>query len=257
MGKNDILWRRVSFDKIIIYQQCMLSKTVSVTVKCEVKLPIIWVLESPHENGMVLSRALIGNFAIRCVASIPSFTRICRIDKDRAPDIVVINCEHFSEAIEELDRQIAKTVSGASRIFLCHQKEKVTSLGPATTSCSREMIHDGLVGHVKTIVQRRMEESLKNILNYKDIDIDLHEFTMRIQPSEVFESLPNREFRLVRLFLNNPKKCFSRDELKQLVWDGTAVAARTIDSQISRLRKRLSHSEATIESIYGGGYKLT
>jgi DNA-binding response OmpR family regulator len=94
------------------------------------------------------------------------------------------------------------------------------------------------------------------LLAYKDIQLNMGDFSYRIAPKEDFDSLSNLEFKLLRLFVKNPNKCFNRNELIEHIWDRMKVASRTVDSQISRLRKRLNDSECQIESVYGGGYRL-
>jgi DNA-binding response OmpR family regulator len=62
---------------------------------------------------------------------------------------------------------------------------------------------------------------------------------------------------LLRFLIENVGVCVSRDQLINEVWKGIRIEARTIDSHISRLRKRLASSEVFIESVYGGGYIMS
>ena len=219
-------------------------------------MPKIWVLENPHHDGMVLSRALIGNFAIRCVASIDSFKRICRIEKRRIPDLIVVNCKHFQESVATLDASLSSIVNGAYRLYVRDAASSLEQMNDQAAVLALNTVDELLVGTVTRLANKITMDRSSHIF-FKDIELNATEISMRIQPCENFDPVPNREFKLMRLFMSHPHKCFTREELRRLVWDGAVVASRTIDSQISRLRKRLSHSEASIESIYGGGYKLT
>jgi DNA-binding response OmpR family regulator len=73
---------------------------------------------------------------------------------------------------------------------------------------------------------------------------------------EKIDVLPLKEARLLRFFIENTGKCLTRSEIQRAVWDGVKIESRTIDSHISRLRKRISLGEVTIESLYGDGYKM-
>lgn len=72
--------------------------------------------------------------------------------------------------------------------------------------------------------------------------------------------LTTAEFKLLTVFLERPRFVLSRDQLLDLTSGRTAqVFDRTIDNQVSRLRKKieadLSHPEI-IATVRGGGYSL-
>jgi len=70
---------------------------------------------------------------------------------------------------------------------------------------------------------------------------------------------PN-EYNLLRTFLKNPGRVFSRDQLlNHLYADFRAVTDRTIDTHIKNLRKKIEArlpGQSLIRAIYGVGYKL-
>ena len=94
------------------------------------------------------------------------------------------------------------------------------------------------------------------ILRYLDIRLDWGRHRLQVLPEEEFHDIPVKEARILRAFLQNPGRCMSRDEIREKVWEETTVSCRTIDSHVSRLRKRLGQAGVGIESIYGGGYML-
>lgn len=65
------------------------------------------------------------------------------------------------------------------------------------------------------------------------------------------------EFDLVHLFCSNPGRAFSREYLLERVWHDTPeVTARTVDTHIQRLRKKLGDGDATIQTVWGVGYRV-
>ena len=68
------------------------------------------------------------------------------------------------------------------------------------------------------------------------------------------------EFRLLRHFLEHPSRVFSREQLLDLTSGRSAqVFDRTIDNQISRLRRKIERDPARpalIATVWGGGYSL-
>jgi len=77
--------------------------------------------------------------------------------------------------------------------------------------------------------------------------------------SHQFE-LGHTEFKLLRFFMENPERVFSRSQLLDHVWgSGTFIEERTVDVHILRLRKNLKPAGADrmLETVRGAGYRLS
>jgi len=67
------------------------------------------------------------------------------------------------------------------------------------------------------------------------------------------------EFRLLSLFMENPGRVWSRDQLLDRVWGRDVyVDTRTVDVHVGRLRKALMAHGGTdpVRTIRGAGYAL-
>ncbi|MGE3759867.1 MAG: response regulator transcription factor [Pseudobdellovibrionaceae bacterium] len=64
------------------------------------------------------------------------------------------------------------------------------------------------------------------------------------------------EFDLLRIFLINPNKKISREEILGTIWNDVKVTERTVDVHVSSLRKKLKDFNYNIKSMYGTGYIL-
>lgn len=73
--------------------------------------------------------------------------------------------------------------------------------------------------------------------------------------------LSSAEFRLLTVFLENPKHVLSRDQLTEMTKGHAAgVFDRSIDNQISRLRKKIEidpKNPEILKTVWGGGYIFT
>ncbi|WP_226583906.1 response regulator [Acuticoccus sediminis] len=73
-------------------------------------------------------------------------------------------------------------------------------------------------------------------------------------------ALSSAEFRLLKVFMERPGHVLTRDQLLDLTAGRTAdVFDRTIDNQVSRLRKKIEDNPKTpslIKTHWGGGYSL-
>jgi two-component system OmpR family response regulator len=78
-------------------------------------------------------------------------------------------------------------------------------------------------------------------------------------PTGILIDLSNAEFWLLRSFIENPQQVLSRDQLLDSVQGrGREVYDRAVDSQISRLRRKLNGrtSVELIRTVRKGGYML-
>jgi DNA-binding response OmpR family regulator len=68
--------------------------------------------------------------------------------------------------------------------------------------------------------------------------------------------LTPKEFDLLTLFVQNPGRPFSRDELLDRIWKSDyEVTDRTVDTHVLRLRKKLGQKAEVIQTVWGVGYK--
>ena len=68
-------------------------------------------------------------------------------------------------------------------------------------------------------------------------------------------SLTKLEFELLKLFLLNPGKVFGRNDLLERCWpQDVYVLDRTVDVNITRLRKKIGHYGKQIKTRFGYGY---
>ncbi|UPG90807.1 response regulator [Luteibacter aegosomaticola] len=78
-------------------------------------------------------------------------------------------------------------------------------------------------------------------------------------PTGIFINLSDGEFALLRAFVDHPQRILTRDQLLDLVHGGrTEVYDRAIDTQISRLRRKLNDraSMEMIRTVRNEGYML-
>lgn len=112
-----------------------------------------------------------------------------------------------------------------------------------------------LVLRVKSVLRRYYEndESVSNMISYKNLIINNDLKTCEINGEQI--QLTKKEFDLIFLFLKNPDKIFSREEILDKVWeDDVLVIDRTIDVNINRLRKKLGEYGNNIITKTGHGY---
>ncbi len=65
------------------------------------------------------------------------------------------------------------------------------------------------------------------------------------------------EYKLLKLFMENPEIAFTRDRLLDRVWGRDVyVSDRTVDVNIKRLREKLAGEKGRLETVRGVGYRF-
>ena len=103
--------------------------------------------------------------------------------------------------------------------------------------------------YVMNIVESRLG---RHILGFNGLQLDLDKKTAAVDGAPV--SLTPTEFALLHLLLANRGKVLSRQQLMDTVWAGVVVTDRTVNVNITRLRKKLGPYARNIVSRTGFGY---
>ena len=85
------------------------------------------------------------------------------------------------------------------------------------------------------------------------IDLDRHQ----VMTEDGAIDLTATEFKLITLFAKSPGRVFNRDILMDVIWGQEYYGIdRTVDTHVSRLRRKLGEFGKHIETVYGVGYRL-
>lgn len=113
-----------------------------------------------------------------------------------------------------------------------------------------------VLARVKAVLRRSKEskgEKDKNILTYKTLKLDIEQIKVYRDGNEI--ALTKKEFEILRLFLENINHVFTRDEFLTKIWkEEVYVLDRTIDVNITRLRKKIGEYGKNIVTRLGFGY---
>lgn len=112
-----------------------------------------------------------------------------------------------------------------------------------------------VVARVKAVLRRTGTGAQAQQLSRLTLDADTLDARLDGAPLE----LTVVEFRLLETMANEPRRIFTRDQLMDRIYtDQRIVSDRTIDSHITKLRKKIAarcNGADLIRSVYGAGYK--
>lgn len=113
---------------------------------------------------------------------------------------------------------------------------------------------------VKALIRRIYGDDLKkddNIIEIGPFKLDLYSKTLYKDDNKI--DLTPKEYSLMKIFMENPGKAFSRDELLNLVWGIDFFGdSKIVDVNIRRLRAKIetvSSEPRYIETVWGTGYR--
>jgi two-component system phosphate regulon response regulator PhoB len=114
-----------------------------------------------------------------------------------------------------------------------------------------------LLARIRAVMRRIRPALAEQALSYADLHMDLaaHKVTRSGKPVH----LGPREFSVLRFFMENPGRVFSREQLLDRVWGNDIfVEPRTVDVHIGRLRKAIDIGDGVdlIRTVRSAGYAL-
>ena len=65
------------------------------------------------------------------------------------------------------------------------------------------------------------------------------------------------QFKILFSLISREPEILSRDQLTQIVWGDNVQVGRSLDTHITALRKKLGSTGASIQSVYGQGYRFS
>ena len=113
-----------------------------------------------------------------------------------------------------------------------------------------------MIARVKAVLRRTVTpetEKAPEQITYQTLVIDITKKKVSIDGEEV--ALTKKEFEILFLLLQNKGRVFSREDILARVWsDEVYVLDRTIDVNITRLRKKIGIYGKRIVTRLGYGY---
>jgi two-component system response regulator BaeR len=182
--------------------------------------------------------------------------------KKSKPDLIILDIMLPGKDGIEICREIRRT-SNVPIIMLTAKVEEVDrliglELGADDYICKPFSPRE-VVARVKAVLRRTHPEPVRESIESGPINLNTVKHQVTISGKEL--QLTNSEFELLRVFMEQPERVFSRNDLIAMVqgYDFEGYD-RTIDSHIKNLRKKMDKempSQKLIRTVYGVGYKFS
>jgi DNA-binding response OmpR family regulator len=121
----------------------------------------------------------------------------------------------------------------------------------------RPFDHEELLARIRAVL-RRVGYSRPELIEAGPVKIDPLARGVTVHGNRVL--LSQKEFALLLALASDPRRVFSKEELLRDIWGfRSASRTRTLDSHVSRLRRKLRvlpDSEEIVVNVWGVGYRL-
>jgi len=114
-----------------------------------------------------------------------------------------------------------------------------------------------VAARVKAVLNRHKGQykGSKSIFKIDNLVLNYENKSLKIGKQNI--TLTKKEFEILSLFLRNPEKIFSREDIMLKVWNYDAIVTdRTVDVHITRIRKKIFEYGKYIKSKTGYGYSF-
>ena len=104
-------------------------------------------------------------------------------------------------------------------------------------------------------ILRRTRDCINNsiVLTYEDVQVDTQNYKVFVSGREVI--LTTREFEILRLFMENKGRVFTRENLLNQIWNYDYIGdEKIVNTHIKNIRRKLGVD--CIETIRGVGYRI-
>jgi len=114
-----------------------------------------------------------------------------------------------------------------------------------------------LIARIRAVLRRGRPAARAESRRLRAGELEMDTAAHRVSVGGEQTELTLVEYRLLKLFLENPDIAFSREKLLDRVWGRDVyISDRAIDVNIKRLREKLKSEKERLETVRGVGYRF-
>lgn len=112
-----------------------------------------------------------------------------------------------------------------------------------------------MVSRIRAVLRRTGPKEADGRLRLGELELNTDTYTVLIHNQRI--PLTLKEYELLRTFMENPGRVFTRDRLLEMIWGMEYMGeTRTVDVHIGTLRTKLGECGGYIETVRGVGYRI-
>lgn len=221
-------------------------------------MPKILIIEDDKDINEMLNQLLTTN-GYEVISAYSGTEGILLHDRD--VNLIILDLmlpgKNGEEIINELQKKKLVPILITTAISDISKKLDLFKLG-ADDYITKPFNNDELLARIKVHLRKNNDNSNSNILSFKDILLNLDNYTIKCHNKNVI--LPKTEFELLKNLIEKPNQVHTKSNLIERVWNNEDSADdNTLNVHISRIRNKLKEAnpnEDYIETVWKIGYKM-
>jgi DNA-binding response OmpR family regulator len=185
-----------------------------------------------------------------------------KLVKEKKPDVVVLDIMLPGIDGYKVCEEIRKIIPDLIIIMLTAKSQDMDKIMGLELGADDYMVKPfnplELVARIRAILRRAKKNDNSGLLKIRNLSMDLNSKKFYKNDKEI--ELTPTEFSIMKLFMKNPEKAFSRNEILNLIWGENYFGdLKTVDVHVRRLREKIEDDASipqVIETIWGTGYRL-
>jgi DNA-binding response OmpR family regulator len=217
----------------------------------------LFVVEKSKKATDGAAIALMGDYAIRVFGSLTSLQCLARVTGQTVPDVVVVDIDDVAQPVSSIVSLVGEILPQSALILLytgeISEEDYCQGTKARILACFFQKPWDSMA--LSQLVARIAKSAGRktNTLRLGDFVFDFDRLHCRHIHDDLTVNLPLKEAQILKVMMERSGEYLSRADIHQILWPNIKVSSRTIDSHISRLRKRLRPMQITISNKYGDG----
>lgn len=224
------------------------------------KIKILLIEDDPNLTELIRYNLTKADFIVHCESD---GEEGLYASEEISPDLILLDWMLPNLSGIEICRRIRrnKTMQNVPIIMLTARAEESDRVRGLDTGAddyvTKPFSPKELIARIKAVLRRIRPALSGETLTFDDIILDATEHKVIRNGHPVH--LGPTEFKILRYFMENPGRVFSREQLLDKVWGNEIyVELRTVDVHIRRLRKALNDKNLAdvIRTVRSAGYAL-
>lgn len=201
-------------------------------------------------NGFRVTEAGLGRVALKSLAA-------------NRPDVVVLDIMLPDMDGFEFCKQLREIDSDIVIVFLTARGQDLDKIKGLELGADDYIVKPfnplELIARIRTVLRRtrKLEGPERKVLQSGSILLDLH--SNKLFKHDCSIEVTPKEFQMIKVFLENPNRALSRNELLNLIWGEDYVGdTKTVDVHVRKLREKMEDDcskPQLIETVWGMGYR--
>jgi len=225
---------------------------------------VLVVEDESHIRSFIVVNLNISNFDVKEASSGEEALKIC---ENYTPDVAILDIMLPGVDGYKLCEILREKFSDIAIIMLTAKSQDMDKIIGLNIGADDYMVKPfnpiELISRIKAILRRIKRAPEKELTNNL---IECPPLTLDINSQKLFKgtdeiSLTQREYSLIKVFMENIDKAFNRDELLNLAWGEDFFGDyKTVDVHVRRLREKIEQDSSKpefIKTIWGYGYRLS